>query len=130
MPARKKPDLGKEIDRLDALRKKRQAINTELEETKAAEKAQKARVMELLKSSSLAKASGNLITASLTSREVVRIVDRDKFWQALFRAKAPHWVENRPSNPSLLEEIHKRRRGKPVPGTEVIEVEDLSVTKR
>lgn len=130
MPERSAVDPGKEIDKLNDLRAERQALQKKADAAKEKENQQKARVMEILRSMNLDKASGKVITAALTSREAVKIVDREKFWRALFRAKAPHWVENRPSNPSLLEEIHKNRRGKPVPGTEIIEIEDLSVTKR
>ncbi len=129
MTAQRKAAPGTEIDRLDRLRKARQKKQKELDEAKAAEKEQEEYVKDMLKSQRLDKASGKAITAAITKTEVTRVHDWQKVEQFAKRNNALHIFQRRLSEPSVRELI-QNRRGKPLPGTEMVEIEKLSVTSR
>lgn len=125
----KQVSLGQEVDKLDKLRQARQKKNKEFEEAKAAEKEQEQYVMEMLKSQRLDKASGKAITAGITKSEVTRVQDWQKVEQFAKRNNALYIFQRRLSEPSVRELV-QNRKGKPLPGTEMVEIEKLSVTSR
>lgn len=125
----KQASLGQEVDKLDKLRRTRQEKNKELEAAKKAEKEQEEYVMEMLKSQRLDKASGKDITAAITKSEVTRVQDWQKVEQFAKRNNALYIFQRRLSEPSVRELV-QNRKGKPLPGTEMVEIEKLSVTSR
>lgn len=125
----KQASLGQEVDKLDKLRRARQEKNKELEAAKKAEKEQEEYVMEMLKSQRLDKASGQAITASITKSEVTRVNDWQKVEQFAKRNNALYIFQRRLSEPSVRELV-QNRKGKPLPGTEMVEIEKLSVNSR
>ena len=121
--------LGQEIDKLDRLRKTRKQKNDALEEAKKAEREQEGKVLEMLKSARTDKASGKVITASIQKQQVHRATDWQKVEQFAKRNNALHIFQRRLSEPAVREFL-QHRNGKPIPGTEVVEIEKLSVTQR
>lgn len=130
MAARKKQaDLGTEIDKLNKLRATRQEKSKAFDEAKRVENEQQQKVIELLKAQRLDRASGHEITASITKSEVVQVEDWDKVNNFILRNKYTHLFHRRLSDPAVREVV-EARKGKPIPGTKMVEIEKLSVTSK
>ena len=118
--------LGEAIDTLYQARAARLAMAKEVKELQVKESAAKAEVLKLLGESGLAKASGKLATAGITSEDVPYIKDWDEVYSYI-KSNDRFDLLQRRIGVIAWRELYKD--GVLVPGTEASIDTDLSLTK-
>lgn len=85
----------------------------------------KLQLIEKLKDADSLSGKTAIGTATLTSKTVPNLADRDLFWDYVFKTQDPSLVSHaRPATKAILELYEM---GIPVPGTELITLEDISL---
>lgn len=125
----RKTKIGPEVDKLDKLRNEVSKLNKQLEEVRKAKTAQENKVMSLLEEQGLEMGAGTAITASIVEEEIGSLKDWEKFFQFARRQNAPELIQHRISQPAFREML-QHRKGKQIPGTELVTLKKLSVTAR
>jgi hypothetical protein len=119
-------DLGMMIDTLYATRQERLDVSKKVDELKALETEMRGRILEQLDTMGMAKASGYQATCGIKKSIEPVPVDWDAIHTYIREADRFDLIQKRLSAPAwrgLLES------GILVPGTEQVEVRDLSLTK-
>lgn len=118
--------LGETIDRLYDTRQERLKLQNEVGALKSNEAEIRAQILELLAAGGMAKASGMVATASIKKNIEPITADWEKIHAFIRQENRFDLIQKRLSAPAwrgLLE------AGILVPGTEQVEVQDLSLTK-
>lgn len=118
--------IGEKIDRLYELRAIRLDFSRQVDEMKEKETAMKQEIMDELDAVGLAKATGTKATAGRTCKVQPVVTDWDKVWPYIVAENAYDLVQRRIANLAWKERLDS---GVLVPGTEQIDVWDLSLTK-
>ena len=118
--------IGDKIDKLYELRAIRLDLSREVDEMKAKEVAMKQDIMDELDAVGLAKATGQKATAGRTCKIQPTVLDWDQVFDYIKNNDAFDLVQRRISNLAWKERLDS---GILIPGTESIDVWDLSLTK-
>lgn len=125
----KQIDVGKEVDYLDKLEEDYRAKNKVAEEAKKKLDEQKQRVMDVLESMNLEGAKGSKKSVTVGEDEVGKITDFERLWQFAKRGNHPQLFQRRLSNPAV-QELIKNRKGKEIPGVEVVPIKKIYIRSR
>jgi hypothetical protein len=119
-------ELGLGIDALYALREKRLNIEKQVKELKAQEYELRNEILLALGESGLAKASGQMATASVRTSEIPVVTDWDEVYTYIAEHDRFDLMQKRISTIAWRD---LKESGTLVPGTESIEDVDISLTK-
>lgn len=124
-PDPKEHSQGDLINLLVNLRKQMREHEATLSSLESQFKIFKLQLIEKLKNAGSLSGKTALGTATLTSKTVPNLADRDAFWDYVFKTQDPALVSHaRPATKAILELYEM---GIPVPGTELITLEDISL---
>ena len=119
--------IGNDIDTLYENRAKRLKLQREVDELEAQEKLLKLNIIEQLHELDLDGGKGEIATAAITRKTKSLVLDWSIVWDYIFDNRAPELMQKRISETAWAE---RRESGILIPGTEALELEDLSLTKR
>lgn len=122
-------NIGAEVDKLDKLEEDVRKKNKAAEEAKKALDEQKQRVMDILESTGQEGAKGKRKSVTVGEDDVAKIEDFDRLWQFAKRGNHPQLFQRRLSNPAV-QELIKNRKGKEIPGVEVVPIRKLYIRSR
>lgn len=116
---------GELINLLIGLRKQMQEHEAAISSLENQFKIFKLQLIDRLKAADSISGKTPMGTATLTSKTVPNLADKDLFWDYVFKTQDPSLVSHaRPATKAILELYEM---GVPVPGTELITLEDISL---
>lgn len=118
--------LGLNIDALYAMREKRLEVEKQVKQLKEEEYAMRNAILLALGESGLAKASGQLATASIRTSEIPVVSDWEEVYNFISEHDRFDLLQKRLSTIAWRD---LKESGTLVPGTEAVEDTDISLTK-
>ncbi len=116
---------GELINLLIGLRKQMREHEAAISSLENQFKVFKLQLIDKLKAADSISGKTPMGTATLTSKTVPNLADKDLFWNYVFETQDPSLVSHaRPATKAILELYEM---GVPVPGTELITLEDISL---
>lgn len=105
--------IGKRIDQMFALRKKKAELEAAIKSLEGQIADLDSEIMEAMQAAGIEKTATKSGTASISTSVVAQVEDWDKFWTYIYRNKFGHLLQRRVSDPSYRELLEQ---GKKVPG--------------
>lgn len=117
---------GELIDALYSMREERLALGKRLDDMKRDEDSLRRHIVDLLKKNGLDGARGKLASASIMRNTVVNMRDWAAYAAFVFKKRDSSLLWQRANQSAVKERLE---RGEKIPGIELSDVEDLSLSK-